>query len=369
MKLIFRHLSKEIYQTLVVMVLVLLFILISNQFVKYLAEVSSGVLTLHALLQLMVLQAPLLVGYMLPLGLYLSLLLVLGRFYADREMVVLSSCGMSQGQLLSMVAKACSVVILLDVLLMLWVFPAMSDYRERIIAQALSASPIEKMYPAKFSHFRGLPWTFYTQTLSSDHEKMQGVFIAKQKGYEHGLPHWEVMIAKEGSQKIDQESEAKYLVFDQGAHIAGVVGEQAFDKAQFAEYGIRFGQKPLQLRDNLDRMPTLALWEQSKHDPVAAARLQWRIGLPISAVLLMFLAVPLSTIKPRQGRFARIVPGMLIYIVYADMLFVSNTWIREGALPPGLGMWLVHGTFFVLVLLLYAVKHRRLPFNKGPKEK
>jgi len=60
------------------------------------------------------------------------------------------------------------------------------------------------------------------------------------------------------------------------------------------------------------------------------------------------IAVPLSRVNSRQGRFAQLLPGVIIYIIYIDLLFVSRSWVEHGILSPVLGLWWVHGLMLTL---------------------
>src|SRR5262245_308053 len=93
--LIQRYFFREVLQTLLATTAILLFVFISTQFVRYLSQAALGKLTTTILFKLMLLQVPFLLGLLLPLGVYLALLLSYARFCADREMIVLQSCGFS----------------------------------------------------------------------------------------------------------------------------------------------------------------------------------------------------------------------------------------------------------------------------------
>ena len=103
--IIARYLHREILRSTLVITGILLLIFICNQFVRYLSDAAIGRLTGHAVLEMMLIQVPLLAGFMLPLGFFLGLLLSCGRLYAEREMTILSSCGVSQWQLVKMTMK------------------------------------------------------------------------------------------------------------------------------------------------------------------------------------------------------------------------------------------------------------------------
>jgi lipopolysaccharide export system permease protein len=75
------------------------------------------------------------------------------------------------------------------------------------------------------------------------------------------------------------------------------------------------------------------------------AELQWRISVILLIPVLTLLAVPLSKVDPRQGRFARLVPAALLYGLYFMLLQVSRDAVEDGSLSPVIGMWWVHLIF------------------------
>ena len=72
----------------------------------------------------------------------------------------------------------------------------------------------------------------------------------------------------------------------------------------------------------------------------------------IYALCFVLLAVGLARVKPRQGRFARIVPGLLAFLGYYVMVVLSQNAIKSGVLPAGVGMWPVHVGFLALSIWL-----------------
>jgi lipopolysaccharide export system permease protein len=98
-------------------------------------------------------------------------------------------------------------------------------------------------------------------------------------------------------------------------------------------------------------------------EPEQIAELQWRLSIPLATVLLALLAVPLSKSQPREGRYGRITIGLLVFIIYFNMLSAAKAWIERGDIAPALGLWWVHGALLLLTVLLLAVQngvHRRL---------
>ena len=82
------------------------------------------------------------------------------------------------------------------------------------------------------------------------------------------------------------------------------------------------------------------------------AELQWRFATPISAPILVLLAIPLSWALPRAGRYGRLVPGFILFMIYHNGLEVSKRWVAEDVIPPEIGLWWVHALMLLLALIL-----------------
>jgi lipopolysaccharide export system permease protein len=67
-----------------------------------------------------------------------------------------------------------------------------------------------------------------------------------------------------------------------------------------------------------------------------------RASIPVMALVLMWLAVPLSRLRPRQGRFGKLGVAILIYFLYSLLLDASRTWVESSNIPAFLGPWWVH---------------------------
>ena len=99
--IVFRYLSREVLLTFSAVSAVLLVIIMSGRFIKYLAQAAQGVLDPSVLLMIMAYRIPGFLQLILPLGLFLGVLLAYGRLYLESEMTVLTATGMSEQRLLS----------------------------------------------------------------------------------------------------------------------------------------------------------------------------------------------------------------------------------------------------------------------------
>jgi len=131
--IILRYFAKEVISTLSALTTILLLVFLSNQFVHYLMRAADGKFPGWVVMKLMMLEIPNLLGLLLPLGLFIALLLVYGRFYADNEMTVLEACGFSQARLLAITFCLASSVAAIIAVLMLWLSPKITLARDHIL--------------------------------------------------------------------------------------------------------------------------------------------------------------------------------------------------------------------------------------------
>ncbi|MGH8372889.1 MAG: LptF/LptG family permease, partial [Gammaproteobacteria bacterium] len=99
-----------------------------------------------------------------------------------------------------------------------------------------------------------------------------------------------------------------------------------------------------------DTLPTSALLKQINR--ASLSELEWRLSVPISALLLVFLAVPLARTSPRQGRYGKLLVAILAYVIYANLVGIARVWLQKDIVPAGIGIWWVHGIFLIATLMM-----------------
>jgi lipopolysaccharide export system permease protein len=163
----------------------------------------------------------------------------------------------------------------------------------------------------------------------------------------------EVTLAERARHVIADNGETHTITLYRGERFEGAPGSPEFRIVRFAEQVIPV-QIP-QLEDavtSMEAAPTSSLLRSS--DLEKRAELHWRIAVPVMCIVLTLLAVPLSRLRPRQGRYARIWLGVLIYFVYSQLTSAGKVWIERGTIPEVLGLWWVHAVVVVFVLLVLA---------------
>lgn len=345
--IIFRALCRELYASTLTISALLVAIVATTQVLRYLHNAAKGKITVVAVLKMLSLQAPLLLGYLLPFALFLSVLLVIARWQLDHEFVVLQACGVSHLKLYGWVLGFATMIAIVVAVLMLWLQPILQYYRKEVLFQAKAKASIAKMSAGQFREVaQGV--TFYAGDVSRLDGSLHNIFIVRRVHGKH--PAWQVTFARQGREAKDPVSGEPFLLLDQGYRYEGVPGEPAFTVTRYRRYGIGLARANVQRDIWPYGASTIALWEARAQDPKARAFLQWRIAMPVSTLLLALLALSLSEINPRKGRFLHLIPAVILYTGYIQGMFLVRHAIKHGA--SVLDFWYLHGVVLGVVLLL-----------------
>lgn len=345
--LIFRYLAKEVFITLTSLTTILLLIFMSNQFVRYLNRAASGHLPVVFIMKLMMLEMPNLMGLLLPLGFYMSLMIAYGRLYADSEMTVLNACGYGHGALLRQSMLMASVVALFVLVIMLWFSPYIAIERAKLLRSSGVQTLMQTVVPGQFRALSGGREVFYVESMSRDKAVAQKVFLARlnNKG---AAPQWDVLWADKAFIESDPLTFEDYAIMEDGRAYQGQPGQADYQVVEFKRYQARLPHPFDVTSKDVRTAYTSELWSLKNHTPAKSAELQWRFSIPLMVLVLTLIGVPLSRVDPRSGKYAKLLPAILIFIVYANFMFIARNWIAQGKISPWLGMWWLHFVFALL---------------------
>jgi lipopolysaccharide export system permease protein len=352
-----RYIFREITTTWLVVTGVLLLILLTNQFARVLGDVAKGKLPKDAAMSVIGLSAMQYLTVLVPIGLFLAVMMALGRLYRDSEMAAMTACrvgpmGVYRPLMWLAVPLAAAVAWLaIDI------GPHALSQVDRIGAEARRQADLASIEPGRFTEVPSADAVVYGEAVSAA-GVMSNVFLQRRADDGDIV----VVVAERGEQVTLDDPDARMLVLNNGRRYEGVPGTGNFRVVEFGEHGIPYrlpGVEPSAPRPRT--MATADLLAANTAE--AVAELQWRLSVPLSTLLLCFLAVPLSKSQPREGRYGRLAIGLLIFIVYFNLLNAAKAWTEAGRIAPELGLWWVHGGLFLTALILLAAQngvHRRL---------
>ncbi len=356
-----RYLVLEILKSSVATTLILFVILMSNTLGRVLSDVSEGKTPAEALFVVILGQSVHVFSLLIPLGFFLGIVFAFGRLYKDHELVVLQACGYGYRQLYTVVVLIMLPVLVLSVWLSLWLSADFQQKAVKYVDEKQNKHEFQKLKVGQFNQSDGL--VFFMQSMSEDKLTIHDIIIS-QLGEETDV----IETAKTGRHKLDEKTGDLFLEVGPGTRYEGKAGEADYHVIEFERHGILLKKKPGQ-RSRLDS------YEKSLSDLLRSEQLKdrvellWRISIPIVVVVLAMLAIPLSYIAPRQGRYGKIGISLIVFIVYLNLLGLTKSKLEDGSLPLWLNFWWVHLIFILLtmVLLLHRVRPGffRLSGNKA----
>jgi lipopolysaccharide export system permease protein len=329
-----RYLLREVTVTFIAVTGVLLIILLSNQLARVLGQaVQSGFpgSVVLALIGLTTLQQ---LTVLVPVGLYLGIVLALGRLYHESEMTAMAACGVGALRIYRPVALLTVLVVALLAVLSYRVVPAAGVRAQEIRVEALRSAQFGSLEAGRFRSFAGGDIVFYAERVRPNGQ-LEGVFVQRRVG-----DRVEIAVAERAEQRGAGQAEQLFVLYD-GHRYEGVPGALEWRVVTFKEHGIPVRMPEVKAKgEKLSLKPTSSLI--GSRDNGDRSELAWRTAMPVMALTLMLLAVPLAKLQPRQGRFARVGLALLAYFVYSNLVAADRAWIDKGIVGGALGIWWVH---------------------------
>ncbi len=345
--ILFRYLTREVLLTMSAVAGVLLLVVMGGRFIRYFGKAAEGDFPVTVLGNLMLFHLPGFMELVLPLAFFLGILLAYGQLYMNSEITVMVACGVSPGKLLQITLLPSLLVALLVGLCSIWLTPWGSMLNEEVIQEQRSRLDASILAPGRFQNF-GQGRTAYISGFSRDGQQMQNVFVHQLGSRGEEVPNY-VTRAEQGHQEVRDETGSRFLVLESGDRFGVTPGEHQAEHLAFERYTIRLGVSgDRQELDAAEFQSTASLWQSG--EPEAMAQWQWRMGVPLMVFVLGLIAQPLSRVNPRQGRFAKLLPAVFLYVAYLSLLLAAVDAVGNATLPAAIGVWPVHGAFLALGL-------------------
>ena len=343
--LISRYVFRETFSSWLIVTTVLVVIFMSNQFAETLDDAAGNELPRSAVFAVLALTSLQYITWLAPIGLFLGILLALARMNRDSEMVALEACGVGPPRLLIPISLLTLILSTTVAWLSLIGTPEASRQVEQIRLQAQESLEIGVLEAGTFTSPDSGETIIYAQEVAGN--EIHDVFIQRNDGN-----RVVVIVAARGERRLEADGQLSFVLYD-GRRYEGVPGEHSFRIVEFAEHGMPV--RPMARRDGEQPVETKSFADLAgSSDPADRAELQWRISSPLSLFVLALLAVPLSRSRPREGRYARLGVGILLYITYLNLLSIARAWVEREQVPDWVGVWWVHLMLGVLGLVLLA---------------
>ncbi len=284
---------------------------------------------------------------LLSLTMFLSVLMTLTRSWRDSEMVIWFGSGLSLTAWLKPVMifalPQIAVIAALSMFISPWAAQMGAQYATRLDAR----DDVSRVTPGVFGETSNRERVFFVESVSGDATSVQNVFVSSTHQSKSG-----VSMSRSGRTESAENGD-RFIVLEQGRRYEGSPGDEQYRITEFERYAARVetkeGKEPAVTHKT---QPTWALIMSPTNQNLG--ELLFRLGIPVSALVLVLMAIPMSFVNPRAGRSINLLIALLTYIVYSNLLSVSVARVSQGRMDFTLGSWLVHAAMVLLLVFMFA---------------
>lgn len=282
---------------------------------------------------------------MLSLSLFIAIVTTLTRMYRDSEMVIWFASGVGLLRFVAPVLRLAAPLLVLVAILALFVWPwgnrQIAELRDRYERR----SDVSRVAPGQFQSSSDGKRVFFIDRETDGDSRARNVFVLeKREGSES------VTSAQSG--RIEMDGDQRYVILERGqrSDLDLVTGERKL--AQFDTYRVLAGEAS---GGSADRLPAKArsTWQLlTQPTDRHLGELAWRIGLALGGINLVLLGIGLAAGNPRRAGSWNLLFALLAFVVYYNLLSLTQAWVASATLAIGPTLLLVHGGMFAAAITL-----------------
>lgn len=359
MKIYERAARREFITNATAIFFVLFAVMLSTQLIRLLSRAAGGNIAVESIVALLGFGS---IGYLailLSLTLFIAVLVTISRWYQDSEMVIWLSSGVPLTTWVRPVLVFAAPILILISVLSLFLAPWAAERSELYRQRMDHRDDVSRLSPGTFNESSSTGRVFFVEEASGTQDLVKNVFVSSVQNQRLG-----VIATARGRTEIVPNGD-RFLVLENGRRYEGEPGSPEYRVMEFDRYAFRIEMKEATEQDVSPRgRPVWELMSDPK-DP-HLAELLWRVGLPLTALILALLAIPLAFVNPRASRAGNLIIAILWYMIYNNLLSVSQAWVAQGKLPFWVGVSAVHlSMLMVLAALFFARQNPLLLFRRA----
>lgn len=358
-------LIKELFYTSISTILVLSGVVVAQRAVYIFRLAAKGIIPNDTIETVLVFNLLKHMPLLLSLTIFITILMTLSRWYRDSEMITWLSAGLSLKRLFLPILNFCLPVIILIGFLSLYISPWAIQKAAEYKSGLKTRDEISSLTPGSFKESKSNGRIFYIEGLDEFGKSVKNIFVKTVQNEKIG-----VIVSNEGK-RIEEKNGEEYILLINGKRYESIKSTKEFSTTTFDEYGILIEKEtPNLLRVGAnaglyEAIPTIDLIKISyTNEDLRSkyiAEIMFRISQPISAFILLFIAIFLSYINPRVGRSINIITAILIFIVYHNLMGVFQSLVATQKISLWFGFWPLHLLFAICILYLINRRLKNIP--------
>lgn len=321
-------------------------IMVTTTLIRFLGRAASGRVGTSDVLPLIAFASLNYVPVLLVLTVFVSVLMALSRAWRDSEMVIWQASGQSLHAWIRPVLQFATPFAVLIAIVAFWVGPwaqrQTAEYRQAFEQR----EDVAQIAPGQFRESVGANRVFFVESVDPDQVRVRNVFVTQTRGDQL------TVVASAGGRIVTEPNGDRFLVLESGRRYDGELGKPAYRLMEFDRYGVRLQPQRRALASDSARLKTTSELLQDP-TPRNLGELAGRAGLPLSALLLAVLAIPLSFVNPRAGRSGGLIIALLIYVTYNNFGSVMQAWIAQERVGFVVGATATHVAVAALAVWMF----------------
>ena len=348
-----RYMTQQVAANTAIVLLFLMALMLGGRLIRYFGIAAEGRLDVGLLFAIIGYNIPTFLELILPLSFFIALMLVLGRMYVDQEMSVLFASGISRGRLTRLMIPLIAGLFVFQMGISLLAKPwGLSNSKQIWQTQSLG-SLLDLVRPKTFISSGN--YHLYVDEFDKEKRELKNIYVVQQQTDKSGkIAKNDVIITATRAYQVPSKDTDSSMQLDlfQGRRYELGTNNAKYNQASFEKYRITL-EKPASEKiteTNVETQTTAKLLANTQK-PEVKAELGYRFTMPWLIIIAAMLATPLAQVRPRQGRWLRLLPSVLIFASCAISIISLRTAIGKERISEYAYIWLIVG-FIAFALLL-----------------
>lgn len=362
-----RYMTQQVAANTAIVLLFLMALMLGGRLIRYFGIAAEGRLDVGLLFAIIGYNIPTFLELILPLSFFIALMLVLGRMYVDHEMSVLFASGISRGRLTRLMIPLITGLFVFQMGISLLAKPWGLSNSEQIWQTQSLGSLLDLVRPKTFISSGN--YHLYVDEFDKEKRELKNLYVVQQQTDKSGkIAKNDVIITATRAYQVPSKDTDSSMQLDlfQGRRYELGTNQANYNQASFEKYRITL-EKPASEKiteTNVETQTTAKLVANTQK-PEVKAELGYRFTMPWLIIIAAMLATPLAQVRPRQGRWLRLLPSVLIFASCAISIISLRTAIGKERISEYAYIWLILGFIvFALVLnwqsrVVHRVRYRR----------
>ena len=288
---------------------------------------------------------------MLALSLFVAIVVTLGRMFRDSEMVIWFASGIGLTRFVRPVLRTAWPVLVLVALLLMFAWPWGNRHTQELRERYQQRSDLSRVAPGVFQSSSDGRRVFFIERDPADPTAARNVFILNRQ------PDSESVTSAHGGRLLAQ-GEDRYLLLERGQRNETDLATQQHTLARFDRYRLLVEERVVAGAQARTPKATRTIELMRSERAEDHGELVWRVGLLLAACNLTLLGIGLSASNPRRPSNWNLLFALLGFIIYFNLVNLSQGWVAAGRIAPGAALAALHGGAFLLALALMAWRER-----------